>query len=1196
MNDWAAGIAGGLASLTGIAAAAKAAVNAYAEMDQEMANVRKFTGMSAQEVETLNEEFKKMDTRSSREELNKLAQEAGRLGKTSQEDVLGFVRAADKINVALDDLGDGATLTLSKLAGIFGDEKRLGTEKALLSIGSVINELSQNCSASAPYLAEFASRMGGVGAQAGLTAQQIMGFAAVLDSNNQAVEASATALSQVIVRIYQDPAKYARVARLDIEKFAKLVKTDMNSALIELLSTLKQAGNMDVLSPMFKDMGENGSRAISALSTLAGHIGEVKAQQEVANEAFREAVSIDNEFNVQNTTVQAGLDKAKKQFTELAVSLGEKLLPVTQHLISASSVVVRTVSAIVDFVIEYKGQIAVLTAAIVAYNAAVALAAARTKALAVAAALQKAALTAQTLAYSAMNAAMLLFAGRIGAARREFARFLGVLRINPFGLVLSAIAAVTAAVVYLTREIDAAAKAQKELNGIRVEAQKSISEQKTKIETLIAAAKNERLTLEERHRAIAELNRIIPGYNASLDDTTGKYRASKEALDEYLVSLAKKYEIEGAEAKLKDLGRQKAELTVAIGEDNKKLDKYGKSKMQGGGLIDSDDAAAVSLDLGRREARLAELRKKQRELEAVNKSIEAINRAYGTDLQKKAASADSASSDTDAIGSAGGNAEVAANKATADKFKAEKEWKDREEALERIRYATGETDEEQHEKRMADINLEYIKKKMAKVEDASDEMLRLRAEYAEQEKKMQQSQQKWDTDSADRYYAEKLAALRQAYIDGKVSSKTYEDEEQRLETEHLRTMVYLYEQGTEERIKAEKAYRDRLFTAQEKKRKETEDAERKHQAELDKIRREVFRSADTEGYKNDLALLDEAKAAMLETTAEGSRERLNIEEAYLRAKLELQRKYGILETEQTDNLLKDLARRYEEWMDSDGGQAFTKTFDTVSSHLSAIFSQLTDSVQSELELQTAAIEQRYEREISAAEGNNYKVKKLERQRDDEIAKAKNEASRKQFSMQVIQALAQTAQNALGAYGSTVVIPIVGPTLAPIAAAAAMAAGMLQVAAIKKQQQAAASQGYAEGGFTKKGSKYEPAGIVHAGEWVASQALVNSPAARPIIDALDYAQRTNTIGSLMPADVSRSVTAPAAIAAAAADGSALAAVAAVLSANRATIDRLNARLDEPFVTVNTVTGDTGIKRAQDEYETLIRNKTPKSRRK
>lgn len=207
VNKWQTAILGVVAGSGTVIDIFRQSVDAYADMDQEMANVRKFTGMTEKQVADLNEEFKKMDTRSSREQLNKLAQEAGRLGKTSKEDVLGFVRAADQINVALDDLGEGATLTLSKLTGIFGDEERYGTEQALLKVGSVINELSQNCSASAPYLAEFSSRLGGVGAQAGMTIQQIMGYGAVLDANSQKVEASATALSQIIVRLYQDPAK-----------------------------------------------------------------------------------------------------------------------------------------------------------------------------------------------------------------------------------------------------------------------------------------------------------------------------------------------------------------------------------------------------------------------------------------------------------------------------------------------------------------------------------------------------------------------------------------------------------------------------------------------------------------------------------------------------------------------------------------------------------------------------------------------------------------------------------------------------------------------------------------------------------------------------------------------------------------------------------------------------------------------------
>ena len=133
---------------------------------------------------------------------------------------------------------------------------------------------------------------------------------------------------------------------------------------------------------------------------------------------------------------------------------------------------------------------------------------------------------------------------------------------------------------------------------------------------------------------------------------------------------------------------------------------------------------------------------------------------------------------------------------------------------------------------------------------------------------------------------------------------------------------------------------------------------------------------------------------------------------------------------------------------------------------------------------------------------------------------------------------------------------------------------------------------AEGGFTRQGKVDEVAGVVHAGEWVASQKLLASPVARPLIEALDYAQRTNTIGSLKQADVSRTITAPAVLAQSQAPS-------IIVQENndlRETIQRLNDRLNEPFVTINTVTGDMGIKQAQDDYQRLMNNKSPKNKRK
>ena len=169
--------------------------------------------------------------------------------------------------------------------------------------------------------------------------------------------------------------------------------------------------------------------------------------------------------------------------------------------------------------------------------------------------------------------------------------------------------------------------------------------------------------------------------------------------------------------------------------------------------------------------------------------------------------------------------------------------------------------------------------------------------------------------------------------------------------------------------------------------------------------------------------------------------------------------------------------------------------------------------------ETAVVKKKYEKQIAAAGNNQKKVKKLQEKQQKEEAAIKNKYNKKQVKIQIAQAIAQTAMNALNAYGSVVGIPIVGPALAVVAAAAAVAAGMIQIAAIKKQAQAQ-EEGYYGGGFTG-GKRYrKEAGVVHEGEFVANHQAVNNPAVRPMLDFIDKAQRNNTVGSLTADDISR----------------------------------------------------------------------------
>ena len=1213
---WQTVAVGGVAALTGAVMAGKQAVQMYAEMDQEMASVRKYTGLTAEQVEHLNEEFKKIDTRSSREQLNQLAQEAGRLGKTSEKDVLGFVRAADQINVALDDLGEGATLQLSKLTNIFGDEERLGTEQSLLAVGSAINELSQNCTASAGYLSSFAQRLAGVGAQAGMTVPQIMAFGAVLDSQGQKVEMSATALSKLIMNLFKETETIATATGLNLNEFNAALQRSTNEGLLMLLRRLHELGGMDVLAPVFKDMGENGARASAVISALAGNIDMLIWEQEEANKAYEEATSVTKEFNVQNTTVQADLDKARKGFKEMAIQLGQELAPVMKHFVSSTSASMRVLLTMIKFVKENKVAITSLAAAIATYTVAVNLAAIKDKlhtayivAKSAAMHLHKVAVLAASVAYNRMT-------GNVTRANAAMKLLNATMKTNPWGLLASLIVGAGVALAGYIKKQREAVTTTNTLDSVRKTAAQNMVEETNKINLLVAAANNEKLSLEERKKAVDKLNSIIPNYNAQLDATTGKYQANKKALDDYLEALRYKYELEGAKDKLAEIGRQKAELNIKKAEQNAEITKLGEERAtastlaqnqqttgstvldllnQGGAMQASGYMVAdIDEDIQAAKRNLAETDK---ELQALVEQEKIILGEYGEGLMKAEAEFKEIVDDVDVVVPTPTVVPTPEPESTTptNKFQAEDDWKEREEALNRIAYAKGEKDYDAYTQRMLAIQVEYHQKKLAHTDLVGNEQVTIEASYYEALRKQATNAIEGTVEQENEAYQQQLAALQQRYIDGEMTARQYQNAMELQELEHLRKLAGLYEEGSKERLKAEKNYQDASRRQQMKHLEE----DRKLQ---EKMREEYFTKAyqvpDNDSYQRDLRNLEIVHKEMLKACGNNSKERLQIERAFQEAKYQLGRKYNVKNAKELKKSFRSAMDDVADWLESDGGQAFSQSLDTVLSGMSAIFSEVSDLVQAQLDIETAKITSVYDAQISAAEGNKYKEVQLEQQKQKELGKAKAEANKKMFAMQVIQAVAQTAMSAIAAYSSAAAIPVVGFVMAPIAAAMAIAAGALQIASIKKQQEASAAVGYASGGFTPAGPPEKEVGVVHAGEWVASQKLLANPEARAIINTLDYAQRTNTIGSLRAQDVSSTITAPVKIAKASEDGrlnATLAATAKTLATYSSTMKDLSSRLNEPFVTVNTVTGDTGIKKAQDEYEQLIRNKTPKSRR-
>lgn len=565
--NWGA-ITQGFAALTGLTMTIRKCVQAYAEMEEAMADTRKYTGLSAEGVRELNDELKTLDTRTSREELNALAGSAGRLGITSKESIMDFVYAADKIKVALgDDLGDEAIDQVGKLAMAFGEDDNMGLRDAMLSTGSAINELAQNSAAKAGYLVDFTARVAGVGKQLGMTQAQIMGFGAVMDENLLRDEMASTAFSQLLTKMATDTKKFAKMAGMDVEKFSKLVKEDMNGAIMALAENLSK-NDFENLGKMFDDMGLDGTRAIGVLTTMVDKIDDVKKHQDTAKVAYEEHTSVVEEFNTMNTTAQAELDKAKKAFHEITVELGQKLTPAAKYTISTGALAVKMLSSLVTFTTKHWKTLVVLTSGIIAYTVAVNKAVIMEKihnAVTVIRnglhKIEAGLIAAKTVAMTAWGIVVDLVTGKITLATAAQQLYNKVILANPYIAAAAAIMGLTAALLSFIDSADDATEAQRRLNEIQREAQAEASGEIAKINALIETARNKALADGTREAAIRKLKEQYPQYLGFLSKENVNSQNTTTAINNLTNALINEAKARLLVKKIQEAEEKKQEIT-----------------------------------------------------------------------------------------------------------------------------------------------------------------------------------------------------------------------------------------------------------------------------------------------------------------------------------------------------------------------------------------------------------------------------------------------------------------------------------------------------------------------------------------------------------------------------------------------------------------------------------------------------------
>lgn len=1274
----------------------RAYVEAYAQMEEAESGVIKYTGMTREEVKELNDEFKRMDTRTSREQLNALAADAGRLGIQSKKGVKEFVEAADMINVALgEDLGEDAVKNIGKLAQLFGDEKTMGLKQAMLASASTINELAQTSSASEPYIMDFTARLAGVGMQAHMTQAQIMSYGAVLDTSMVAQEKGATALQNVLTALYRKPAEMAKVAGLDVKKFTQTLKEDGNAALLQFIEALNKAGNMDVLAPMLDEMKLSGSGVTQTLSALANNIDNVRQTQIQATAAFLDAKSVQEEYDKANNTVQAGLDKAKNRFKDMTIELGEKLLPVMANFTSMGASVVKMSVAMIRYTAEHKATVTGLCVTFgiwITYLLRAAIAAKAVAAwegiLAVKGAIVNGLLAARrAIVLASIGVWKLVQMAYFAATAQTYAlemaqrRLNAVMRMNPWGLVASLIATAVTAIMMFTsatknssNAVDVFARKQRALDAAKEKSAQSTAKERASLEVLLRIVEDGNRSYTERKKALDALNAAIPEYHGKLSKSGQLERANRKAVMDYIAALEDKATAEAlydqlVEAKKKRLDAERVHNAKQnnVNKVNKELQKsqYDSrivTRETSHGQFGFTTASWQEEGNQLRVKKLAELKI---QTEARTEAQKKLNDALATENAILAQAKDpkyrkhfenaankSLTEESDSGGGSTHELEKERKKRESEERKRQKEERERlkqskkgieqiaseERAAKLLAYTQGRIDHEAYQEALFDIEATRQSSLRDLYDANSEEWAKHEENRLENEKKRIERHHAWSMAELSRMEKEETHELDMARAKNLMTEEQYEQALNELKLCYLHARAKMArEEGQVD--KAEELERQIIDESNRQKLAQ----ERTFQKNLDQLRKDYIGNVQLQ-YDTELKMLENLKSKQLITEEEYMRMMAAIRAKYEgvdggkttgelgKSREEAKNKalemaghnrprdykgtdastdFGISgigvaaeeinRARESQARLKELYRQGEishqqytdacEALDKERFERFQQLAGAAFSSVGAIMNAASNLFSAQKTAETARIEAEYDRQIQAAGYNSTRVRQIEEKKSAEVAKIKSKYAKREAAMQIAQALAQTAMNALNAAGAVYKIPIIGPALAVAAAAAATAAGMMQVAAIRKQAEAQ-EKGYYEGGFTGGTNPRKRAGIVHEGEFVANHLAVQNPNVRPLLNLLDHAQRTNTIGTLTAADVSRAIS-PVALSISSMAGSTPAPAVQVVRTESpettATLRELKETLDRGIVATVTIDGPDGLHRQYTRYQQLNKRK-------
>lgn len=852
---------------------------------------------------------------------------------------------------------------------------------------------------------------------------------------------------------------------------------------------------------------------------------------------FMKAVAeiVDNQLAEAGETYISAADRAAQKTVELEnaqKALGDELLPIKEAWDDAYADMQLNTISLISWMVKHQGVVKTLGVMFTAFTV-IAIATSNaiksniivTKGAAAAQQMWNVTCATGTGLLKLLQAGFYLLTGRVTLAKNAWTAMNATMKASVFGLIATGVVLLAMKLWEMKKAADAAAQSQKALNAIKAEAQKQVVEEKLKLENLIKVANDEKLSMDERRKAVEALNKIVPHYNATIDKTTKKFKASDKALKAYINSLVRLYEVQGAKKQIQELAEQRADLTIKLSKAKKRLadanNARGFQYTTSWGTTGNTQVDAVS----RFKSEVESLTEGIKQLD---KQIGIIGNAYGEDIMhqtvKEASEPEVPDSDIGGKGggkTGGGHTTGTSTAPNPDDIASKKFSENRQADIDaanqdyqqdvnnwNMALAQKQTTQEKYDLAMQALKTQHTANILAIETSYSEQSQNIDIKDAGKKKSLQEKQLDNQRKAEQAHFDQQVAA-EQAYQDALAKVMEQGETEQELTLEQQRDQklevlkgyyqaaLNLAKQNGEDTAQLEKAYKDA-------------------QAQID----------------SDYAAKHAAQLAEQADKEKQARQALGFDK---------QSEYD----QQLTQLQQALDNQYitQEEYEKKVQQMKKESFMKQAQYYTELFSNAVGALQN---AEMANVDAKYDAEIKAAEGNTALQEKLEKKKANEKLKIQKKYADVNFAMQAAQIISNTATSIMKAYSE------MGPIAGSVAAALMGVTGAAQLAVANAERQkvkrmtlngssgsssastSRVASGRESGGridvereqdgkhfnaeFSpgKRGYIDKPTVIVGEGprgkskEWVASNAALENPTIAPLISLMDAAQRAGQI--------------------------------------------------------------------------------------